>query len=849
MKLCNKLWMATLCAFAAIVSLPAQNSVDLDAQRKESQKICVIPGEKLDHQGIVINPTPQLMHVYKANRLAVDVAFKVIDRKKCFSNAVGFLNQQAKGVKLEIDFGEKLAAKYQISQVSGSYQLLINEKGVNIMGYDECGAFYGLQTLRHLLASPDVQANGLPYLRIDDFPSLTTRGVVEGFYGNPWAHEVRLSLIDFYGRFKLNTYIFGPKDDPYHSTPHWREPYPAKEAEQIKELVEACKRNYVNFVWAIHPGKDIRWNEEDYNNLINKFQAMYDMGVRSFAIFFDDISGEGTNPEKQANLLNRLVKEFIEVKGDVSPLIFCPTDYTKAWANATPEGSLPRFGKTLHPSIKVFWTGDAVCSDVTKSTLDWLNSRIKRPALFWWNYPVTDYVRNIILQGPVYGLDTTLKQDRDLCGMVSNPMEHGEASKLALYSVADYSWNVPSYNPMDSWERALVELAGEAAAPAYRTFAIHSGDTGAGYRRDESWETTTFEMADYEQADVETLKKEFERIERVAMEMQLNCNNAPLMKELLPWLEEFSKLGTRCRKALDIIKLYKSGDASAFWNAYVDNTMSLQQRSDYDAHLSGGLKLQPFYENAMDYMLVNFFKQLTGHVPTICKGVGSYSNLKKPPHKLMLDNDTTTYYTSGWGQKTDQWVGLDLGSVQDIYEVDILQGRNSVNDVDYYDRLALEYSVDGQEWLPLVEEINKKYVIHWEGEGVKGQFVRMRKLASAKRNWVAVRSFVVNPVRADKLGFNMDAQNKQAALLAFDRHPSTSYINAGTLTFDVPQGVEQFTILSRPSSVAMVIRQFAADGTLLSLTSTAEAFCPVALSAKTHHITIEGEREIFEVAF
>ena len=60
MKLCNKLWMATLCAFAAIATLPAQNSVDLDAQRKESQKICVIPGEKLDHQGIVINPTPQL---------------------------------------------------------------------------------------------------------------------------------------------------------------------------------------------------------------------------------------------------------------------------------------------------------------------------------------------------------------------------------------------------------------------------------------------------------------------------------------------------------------------------------------------------------------------------------------------------------------------------------------------------------------------------------------------------------------------------------------------------------------------------------------------------------------------
>ena len=38
----------------------------------------------------------------------------------------------------------------------------------------------------------------------------------------------------------------------------------------IKELVAACKKNRVDFVWAIHPGKDIKWNEEDYQNLKHK---------------------------------------------------------------------------------------------------------------------------------------------------------------------------------------------------------------------------------------------------------------------------------------------------------------------------------------------------------------------------------------------------------------------------------------------------------------------------------------------------------------------------------------------------------------------------------------------------
>jgi len=74
--------------------------------------------------------------------------------------------------------------------------------------------FYGLQTLRQVVESPAAKDGGLPYLTINDFPSLAYRGVVEGFYGEPWSHKVRLSLIDFYGKNKMNNYVYGPKDDP-----------------------------------------------------------------------------------------------------------------------------------------------------------------------------------------------------------------------------------------------------------------------------------------------------------------------------------------------------------------------------------------------------------------------------------------------------------------------------------------------------------------------------------------------------------------------------------------------------------------------------------------------------------
>lgn len=141
---------------------------------------------------------------------------------------------------------------------------------------------------------------------------------------------------------------------------------------------------------------------------------------------------------------------------------------------------------------------------MTKETLDFVNSRIRRPAFYWWNYPVTDYARNYLLQGPVYGLDTSLA--KEVSGVVSNPMEHGEASKLALYGVADYTWNMAAYNPIDNWERGLGELIPEAT-DAYRTFAIHSCDTETGYRRDESWETKTFRLTEWTDEDAETLEK------------------------------------------------------------------------------------------------------------------------------------------------------------------------------------------------------------------------------------------------------------------------------------------------------------------------------------------------------
>lgn len=450
------------------------------------------------------------------------------------------------------------------------------------------------------------------------------------------------------------------------------------------------------------------------------------------------------------------------------------------------------------------------------------------------------------MQGPTYGLETDIT-DKMTSGVLSNPMEHGEASKLALYGVADYNWNVADYNAIDNWERGLVDLTPEAHE-AYRTFAIHSCDTETGYRRAESWETNTFRLADFSQKAYNDLYGEFDRVEKTKSTMERDCKNQLLMKELKPWLEQFELLGKRGKSTLKLMKTFRNGNAQNFWNAFVANRMTKEARAAYEKHKLGTMKLQPFYENAMDDMAQEFFKNLTGEVPAFYKGMGTYPTLATTQSKLMFDNDSTTYYHCGQSQSTGDWVGADLGAVRDVREVKILQGRNSVDDVDYFDNVVLETSEDGKSWTQLTGELLKTYIIHWKGEPVKARYVRIRKAVSEKKSWIAVREFMVNPTTPESLNFKVESADLDAAMFGFDKNPVTSFRNSGKTSFTVVPGTKAYTmLLNVESGNAVKFNQYDKKGKLLASTDINNSFFNVNLNNKAAKAEIEGNVEVFEV--
>lgn len=604
--------------------------------------------------------------------------------------------------------GEKVIKKYdrRIPQKAEGYYLKIEKDRIVIAGADERGAYYGVQTLAQLLT-----LSKLPLAEITDYPDIPYRGVVEGFYGTPWSQEARMRQLDFYGRNKMNVYIYGPKDDPYHSTPNWRKPYPPQEAEQIKLLVDKAKKNNVIFYWAIHPGQDIRWNEDDRSLLLQKFESMYQLGVRGFAVFFDDISGEGTKADRQAELLNYIDDHFVKVKKDVAPLIMCPTEYNKSWANVK-GGYLTTLGEKLNKGIEIMWTGNRVIATIDKPTLEFINPLLKRKAYIWWNFPVSDYVRDHLLLGPVYGNGLDIKND--MTAFVSNPMEHAEASKISLYSIADYTWNMDSYNSDISWKHAIKDLM-PLHAEYLETFAAHNSDLGKnghGFRRDESVAIQPAlaallksyrENGKIDEPAYNRVAKECRKIITSADMLLASGNeNRPLINEIKPWLAQFKLVGEYGQEVLDMMHLQQQKDAFVQSHAHAQALQTLM--SETDAAYPSGIKsgsgyLMPTFNALFEIATACYNKQHQAQLNT--QAVYSPYTLESDVSQLALlpvqrkgksGSVSPSNEVINWQAAGSLCLAMDYPRQLASLTIDLGTTENIRS------RFKLEVSPDGKEW-------------------------------------------------------------------------------------------------------------------------------------------------------
>lgn len=239
-------------------------------------------------------------------------------------------------------------------------------------------------------------------------------GVVEGFYGQPWTQRQRFTLFEQLAEWGLNTYFYSPKDDLKHRA-IWRERYDEHELARMAELVSECGRHALRFVYGLSPGLDIRFSSrEDIELVKSRFQQLIEIGVRHFALLFDDLPGsiEGDDGKAfdsvasaQCTVANE-VFGWIAAQPTAGSLLFCPTPYCDRmdrWQLGG-EGYLDTIGASLSPEIGFLWTGPEIISrEIDAASIRGLVDRIGRAPVIWDNLHANDYDMRRVYCGPYCG--------------------------------------------------------------------------------------------------------------------------------------------------------------------------------------------------------------------------------------------------------------------------------------------------------------------------------------------------------------------------------------------------------------------------------------------------------------
>ena len=397
------------------------------------------------------------------------------------------------------------------------------------------------------------------------------RGVVEGFYGTPWNQEARMDILSFCAAHGMNAYIYAPKDDPYHRA-KWREPYPARKLEELKALAASANAQGVRFIFAVSPGLDLHFDgakaERDRECMKEKLTALYDAGVRDFAIFFDDINEK--DGKGQADFLNWVAEHFIDEHPDIHPLIMVPTEYS--YDNMVDEhGQRNVYTKDLSEHLRedilVVYTGDRVVGDgLPDGDYQAGSALYRRPLGIWWNYPVTDYMESKLALGPV----EKLPAHSDVPAIFFNPMKYEHLSKIALATGADYAREPEAYDSDASWRRQIDAQYGALGTDMLR-FADqsqHMENSWAKCGRPDGPELRAqmdaFWSAWKGNGDVNETSRALDR-ELAALEE--SCKNLQeelpenIRKECLPQLRQMQRIAEADRIGLGLLQRLRAGES------------------------------------------------------------------------------------------------------------------------------------------------------------------------------------------------------------------------------------------------------------------------------------------------
>jgi len=411
-----------------------------------------------------------------------------------------------------------------------------------------------------------------------DWPEIPVRGVLEGFYGTPWAHQDRVDMMRSLADLKFNLYVYAPKADAMINAA-WMQPYSAQELADISVLLEAARTQRIRVCWELHTGLAVTFSsEQHYQWMLEKFRSVGELGVDCFVLAFDDILKKllgpdeqafGSYPRAQADFANRLAAALLE-EFPGAMLGFVPIEYYTNHSEA--ETDLALLGQLLDPAWSIAWTGvEIVPSSITDDHVTDITELLGRPPLLADNYPVSDMVAHLghIHLGPLEHRSPTLHPLT--AGLVFNAMTLPWASLLPMATLADYAWNPAPYGPEASVTRAVGMLFPEAVAQDMVRFAMTNRSMQISGTPDPVLSGLLGDMLDaYDGADATafetlagTLTDDYlDPFLRLAI-LPLSAPDHNVVRELAPWLTVAGDYALAVGRWVELARRQLDGDSPA----------------------------------------------------------------------------------------------------------------------------------------------------------------------------------------------------------------------------------------------------------------------------------------------
>ncbi len=657
-----------------------------------------------------------------------------------------------------------------ISEKIDSYYLSIKDNNIVILGKDSDSVYYGLSTLDLIFQQTQDEVREL---EIKDYSSSYYRGFIEGYYGIPWTSEERKELMRFGSKFKSNIYIYAPKDDAYHSS-CWRDLYAENDLEILKEQIEVGRETKTKLAWALHPFMSNKITADNYDASLQivekKFNQLYEAGVRQFVISADDVEVTGGLLE-DGSLHNKLLNDvatFLKAKNDCNDLVFVPSAYCYQ-AEQRLKVDLNKYYaslmKDLDDSIHIMWTGDDVCSSMESGRFTEFTNLTNKKPFFWLNWPVNDYSTDHLLMGKGEVLNINYTDDTvPFEGMVTNPMQQAEPSKLSIFAICDYTWNPNKFNVDKSYNDSFKYIE-EKEYESLKSISSHLTNANL-------YEGKYFEEAkdlkelitEYETTnDVTKLVEYFTKFTASIESFKANAKNTKLKDSMLPWIEALEDASNAMINYLTIMKDFDNLSNDQL-KTMLDNGNSYEEKSklhkepvlnvityniDYKYADYGVSVLKPFMNKVKQ--IANDKVKLALGLPTGIVYEG-FDSIYSGSVDNIFDGDESTYCWFGSVPSEDAYIRIDLEEVKEIHDIKILYG-NANGATDYMvGKVYVSRDAKNYNYVGLSDSAN--VLLDLRDNPVNARYIMIKN--SSTETWVSIKEVSYNTLSLDQVTVTAD---------------------------------------------------------------------------------------------